>query len=163
MLIGILSDSHDRRPALLTALSQLSELQVTYYIHCGDVGSQLMLDLMAGLPLAFVTGNSDADPSGLVHYGRALGLTASDTSLELTLDDKLLAVTHGDDSLLLENLIESQKYDYVLHGHTHALDNQRLGRTRIINPGALYRATPKTVAVLDTHRDDVQFIPVASV
>ena len=40
--------------------------------------------------------------------------------------------------------------------------DQRIGRTRIINPGALHRASPKTVALLDTERDKLERIVVAT-
>jgi len=36
----------------------------------------------------------------------------------------------------------------------------RVGRMRIINPGALHRANPKTVALLDTAGDSVEFLEI---
>jgi predicted phosphodiesterase len=39
--------------------------------------------------------------------------------------------------------------DYVFHGHTHVAEERKSGRTRVINPGALHRARPKTFAILD--------------
>ena len=40
--------------------------------------------------------------------------------------------------------------------------DSRQGRVRVINPGALYRAARKTVAVLDTVADDLRFLVVHS-
>jgi predicted phosphodiesterase len=43
-------------------------------------------------------------------------------------------------------------------GHSHVPSEQRSGRVRIINPGALYRAATKTVALLDLARDRLEFL-----
>ena len=56
---------------------------------------------------------------------------------------------HGDDAALKRRLILGQQHDYLLQGHTHVPHDQRIGRTRLINPGALHRARTKTVATLD--------------
>ena len=47
--------------------------------------------------------------------------------------------------------------DYILHGHTHCKRDERIGRCRVINPGALHRANPKSVATLDTASDTLTF------
>ena len=39
--------------------------------------------------------------------------------------------------------------------------DERFGKTRIINPGALHRASEKTVALLDLATDQLEFIRVA--
>jgi hypothetical protein len=36
-------------------------------------------------------------------------------------------------------------------------DDRRNGRVRVINPGALYRASPKTVATLDLKADELRY------
>jgi predicted phosphodiesterase len=38
--------------------------------------------------------------------------------------------------------------DFLLHGHTHEVRDERVGSTRIINPGALFRARRYTAALL---------------
>jgi predicted phosphodiesterase len=47
----------------------------------------------------------------------------------------------------------AQEHDYLLQGHTHVRLDECVGRTRIINPGALHRAAVKTVVTLDTRAD----------
>ena len=37
-------------------------------------------------------------------------------------------------------------------------DVLRIGRTRVINPGALFRASEKTVALLDTDTDRLEYV-----
>jgi predicted phosphodiesterase len=60
----------------------------------------------------------------------------------------------------MRRALESQSFDYLLHGHTHVKRDERVGRTRVINPGALHRAREKTVAVLDTATDMLTFLTV---
>jgi len=45
---------------------------------------------------------------------------------------------------------------YILFGHSHRPADLRVGRVRLINPGALDRARPHTVATLDLKRDLVR-------
>ena len=71
-----------------------------------------------------------------------------------------MAVTHGDDGPLLRRLVDAQDHDYVLLGHSHVAGEQRVGRVRLVNPGALHRARVKTVALLDLATDALRWIEV---
>jgi putative phosphoesterase len=157
MLIGILSDTHDRTEALVTALDRLRGRGAEHYIHCGDVGGQRVLDLLAGLPaVTFIWGNNDWDTAGLEAYAEHLKLTCAGRFAELTLDGKHFAVIHGDNFSLKKKLLTEQQYDYLLQGHSHIFADEMAGRTRVINPGALHRAHPKTAALLDTKTDRLE-------
>ena len=50
--------------------------------------------------------------------------------------------------------------DYLLLGHSHARRDERIGATRYINAGALHRARPWTVALLDLAKDEVQTLVI---
>jgi putative phosphoesterase len=160
MRIGIVSDTHDKVDPLRSALRQLQDLGAQYFIHCGDVGGQDVLDAFAGLPLTFIWGNNDWDVTSLEQYASLLGLSCGGRSTEVTLDGKIFAITHGDNALLKRAVLTDQRVDYLLQGHTHHFDDQRVGRIRLINPGALYRAPVKTVALLDTATDRLDRIVV---
>ena len=161
MLIGILSDTHDRAKMMAAAILLLREKKAEFFIHCGDVGEESMLDHLAGLPCAFIWGNNDWDRAGLQRYAQQLGISCYGGQADLTLDGKRLAVIHGDDLRLRQQLLDSQEYDYLLQGHTHVKFDGKVGRTRIINPGALHRARPKTVALLDSQTDRLEFLTVS--
>src|SRR4051812_46113373 len=75
VIVGMLSDTHDRVEAARAGIKLLREHGVEYFIHCGDVGSEQILDLLAGLPAAFVFGNTDWDFRGLQRYARDLNIT----------------------------------------------------------------------------------------
>lgn len=158
MLIGILSDSHDQVETTRSAIGALRDAGAQFFIHCGDVGGEAILDQLAGLPAVFVWGNNDWDRKYLAQYAADLGIDCRGDFAELELDRKRIAVTHGDHSQLMRSAMEPGKFDYLFHGHTHIPTDERLGSLRIINPGALHRARQKTVATLDTAADVVRFI-----
>jgi putative phosphoesterase len=157
VIIGILSDTHDRDQAMAAGLELLRSHGAEFYIHCGDIGAQRCIDLLAGLPSAFVFGNTDYDRVTLTRYAESLGVPCYGNFASLELGGKKVAVLHGDDFRLKQRLIDEQNHDYLLQGHTHLRDDRRIGKMRLINPGALHRATEKTVATLDTQRDLLTF------
>jgi putative phosphoesterase len=160
MIVGILSDTHGRADMAAKAVDVLLQNGAEHLIHCGDVGSREVLDAMAGHPAIFVFGNNDCDFCGLSQYAKDLQITCGNTHGKIQLDDKKAVVTHGDDQVLVRRLIREQQIDYLFLGHTHEKHDERVGKIHIINPGALYRASLKTVAILDTSTDGVRFIPI---
>ena len=163
MRIGILSDTHDRAAATKAGLEMLVARGAEFFIHCGDVGSERVLDNLAGLPAAFVWGNNDFDRPELERYARKLGIACYGTFADLQLGGKRFAIMHGDDFRLRQRVLAEQGHDYLLQGHTHIRMDQRIGSIRCINPGALYRAAEKTVATLDTVTDRLEFHVVAGI
>jgi putative phosphoesterase len=161
MLVGILSDTHDNISTAAAGIAALKAAGAEHFLHCGDVGGEQVLDLLAGLPVAFVWGNNDWDRMGLERYARDLGLQCFGNFGEIELGGKSIAITHGDDSRAVRRVIDGQRHDYLLLGHSHVKADERVGRMRVINPGALHRAREKTVATLDTAADIVRFIAIA--
>jgi hypothetical protein len=161
MLIGIVSDTHDKADTMAAAVALLRGRGAEFFIHCGDVGSPRVLDHLAGLPACFVLGNCDWDRSLLQRYATDIGVACHGPFGDLTLDARRIALIHGDDHALKRRLLAEQRHDYLFQGHTHVREDSRIGKTRLINPGALHRANPKTAALLDTHRDAVEFLIVA--
>jgi putative phosphoesterase len=156
MKIGILSDTHGKDAMAAAAVALLQLHGAEYFIHCGDIGSPQVLDRLAGLKCTVVFGNTDYDRQPLARYARDLGIDCQDPHADLTLAGKRIAVIHGDDGKRMRELIDGQAFDYLLSGHTHEPADFRHGRTRLINPGALHRAIPKTVALLDLALDRLQ-------
>ena len=160
MRVGLLSDTHDRFEAAAAAMRVLRDAQAEAFLHAGDVGSERIIDLLAGENAAFVWGNNDLDRQELSRYAEKLCIKCLDVFGEITLGGKLFAITHGDDQQLIDRVLKEQRHDYLITGHTHVKHDRRIGRVRWINPGALYRAREKTVAILDTESDELQLLPV---
>ena len=93
----------------------------------------------------------------------AAGVTLHEPFGHLEIESTTIAFVHGDDHSLLRSLENSGAYDFVFHGHTHVRAEHRMGPTRVINPGALHRARPKTFAVLDLAAKAVTTVEVPEV
>jgi putative phosphoesterase len=161
MKIGILSDTHAHMLRSIRAVEALLAREIKALLHCGDIGSEEVLDEIAArcaaheIALHAVLGNVDEYEAAAWRGpdGRPIPIRA-----ELTLAGKRIALLHGHRFAALEQAIASGAYDYVCTGHTHQARDERIGRTRVINPGAVYRATPPTVALLDLANDRLEFI-----
>jgi putative phosphoesterase len=160
MRIGILSDTHDRVEAMAAGMAVLRARGVDLYLHCGDVGGQSVLDLLAGEKAIFVWGNTDFDRQALAKYAEGLGIDCRGDVAELQLEGKAIALTHGHDHQIMRRILRGTDHDYLIHGHTHMARDDRVGRLRVINPGALHRAARKSVAVLDLKTDTLEHLPV---
>ena len=169
--LGILSDTHGRADACRMAVQTLLDLGAQALAHCGDVGEEAVLEALAGHPVWFVWGNNDFDRPRLAQYAQDLGLECLDDFGRFSFAGRQFALTHGDDSRLLASLCAAGDAgcaapkapvpdDYLLSGHTHVPHDRRHGRLRWINPGALYRARPKTVALLDVKNDQLLLRPL---
>lgn len=94
-----------------------------------------------------VFGNTDWDARALAGYARNMGMSVHDPSGQLEIDGSTIAFTHGHLESIVGGLLKQQP-DYLLHGHTHRVQDKMYGTTRVINPGALFRASKYTVATL---------------
>jgi putative phosphoesterase len=159
MRIGILSDTHSRYATVETALKLLEEHRVDLLIHCGDIEDAETVWLFPG-NTHFVFGNCDAERSSLRQAMYGIGATLHEPFGRLELAGSKIAFVHGDDNRLLDRLAQGGDYDYLFHGHTHIARDEQTGRTRVINPGALFRARPKTFVVLDLESGEAESVIV---
>jgi putative phosphoesterase len=149
MLIAVLSDTHSRIATIERAISLLRGRGVQTVLHCGDIEDATAVEPFAGLDAHFVLGNCDGDKAGIRKAIAKTGLTLHEPFGDLELAGTRLAFLHGDDGRLLRDLENSGHFDYLFHGHTHQAGERKSGTTRVINPGALHRARPKTFLLLD--------------
>ncbi|MCK4658276.1 MAG: YfcE family phosphodiesterase [Phycisphaerae bacterium] len=157
MLIGIMSDSHGQHRMVTDALRCFDALGVEHVVHCGDICGTAVLDQLVGRPCTFVWGNMDTVDRPLCRYLESVGLPIPPKPpVRLELGGKTFLVFHGHEQGISRAIREMEPH-YALHGHTHAVRDEYIGNIRLINPGALARANPKTVAALDTVADTVIF------
>jgi putative phosphoesterase len=149
MRIGILSDSHGQRLNVSLALADLRERNITTILHCGDIDDTQTVSLFRGFTMHFVFGNCDYDKAELRQAMAEIGATLHESFGSLELKGVKIAFLHGDDARLMRDVEHSGHYDFLFYGHTHKAEEHRTGPTRVINPGALHRARPKTFIVLD--------------
>jgi uncharacterized protein len=149
MQIGIVSDTHSRIATVERAVALLKERGVTTVLHCGDIEDPSAIEPFAGFDAHFVFGNSDGDRDGLRKAIAARGLKLHEPFGNLELAGVKLAFLHGDDAVLRRDVEKSGYFDFLFYGHTHHAEEHLSGTTRVINPGALHRARPKSFLLLD--------------
>lgn len=156
LIVGVMSDTHGNYLAARKAVELFDQEKVDHIIHCGDVGGEEVFNELIGRPLTFVWGNTDSPPPALSAYLQQTGFTLPNgVPARVDLGGKRFAVFHGH-----ERQFRSCKLldvDYVLYGHTHEADVEVLDGKCFVNPGALFRANPKTVAIIDTETSEIRF------
>jgi hypothetical protein len=168
MRVGILSDTHGHVGRTAAAARLLLGRGVKIIIHCGDIGSEGVLAELAAafgpasIPVYAVPGNVDHWDLSVKKFPVATGVHVLGRIGEVDLDGHPAAIIHGDDGQALSDAIAGGRYDYLFTGHTHVSEDTRNGRTRIINPGAIYRAHTPSVAILDTATGSLETLPVQS-
>jgi putative phosphoesterase len=163
MLLGLLSDTHDRLPAIDGLIREMMSRGVGMVLHAGDFCSPLALRpvLENNVTLAGVFGRNDGDHEGLRAYaasGLGIELFESPHSMEVAGQTILLVHDLGD---VAPRSIE--QHSVVVHGFTHREEMKTRGDALIVNPGEgcgwLYG--PPSAAILDTDSRRVEFIQLS--
>jgi uncharacterized protein len=155
MLLGVVSDTHGHVEYTREAVRMLEGFNPAAVIHCGDIGSPEIVPLFAAWPTHFVLGNVDEGGDEIEQAIAAAGQSNHGLFGSLTLGGRRIAFLHGHDTQRLRETIASGAWDLVCSGHTHRRDVRRQKQTVVLNPGALYRATPHSLAIVDLETLDV--------
>jgi putative phosphoesterase len=164
MRIGVVSDTHDRSEVVAEAIRLMLEQHVELVLHCGDIETTETVRLFKAVPTHFVFGNWDKDKARLAAAIKEVGGTHHDSFGAIELAGKRVAWVHSHERHQLRQLEHSEFFDYVFYGHTHVREQHRTGKTLVANPGALFRANPKTCIVLDVATGEIKpiIVPVPS-
>ena len=158
--LGVVSDTHGQVRYSQAAVRMLESLDVQLVLHCGDIGTPAIVDLFTPWPTHFVFGNVDDDRAGLRAAIRSAGLVCHERFGALTIGDLRVAFMHGDDTRLFTETIRNGAWDLVCYGHTHVADQHLQGRTLVLNPGAIYRATPHSIALVTFPELQATIVPL---
>ncbi|MCL2359251.1 MAG: metallophosphoesterase [Nitrososphaerota archaeon] len=159
MLIGIVSDSHDNLLLIDKAVQILNSQKVSLVLHAGDYVSPFTITKfkLLNCPLIGVLGNNDGDHELLKRrFSETTNCTIQGRFAQITREDFRIGLLHGDETELLNAIIESNHFDFVVHGHSHLQGIVRRGKTLAINPGELcgYLTGKPTITLLDTTRKE---------
>lgn len=157
-MIGVISDTHDNVVNVIKAVKVFENANVDFIIHCGDVIAPATVKYFKGMHTKIVKGNCDGD---IEHTKQVLEEIKGEYLGEvgkLDILGKKILVYHGGNQGKLQEFIDKQEYDYVLTGHTHESRDERIGKTRVINPGAHYYGGENKVVLLDLEQDKVEFV-----
>lgn len=130
MLLGIISDTHDRLPAIDAALALFKDRGVEALIHPGDFIAPFALNRVLAFegPIHATFGNNDGERAGL----RKLMPELDDGPLFLELGGRTILVHHFIDWI---DPADRARAEVIITGHTHEVDTRRDGGQLWLNPG----------------------------
>jgi uncharacterized protein len=131
-------------------------------LHCGDIDSPAAVRLFTPVPTHFVFGNWDQRTSALQSAIRDVRGVLYDPVGRLQVRGKRLAWVHGHVRRQRQTLETSGEFDFIFYGHSHRAEGHRSGKTIVINPGALFRARIKSVALVDLSTGEWEHLAVAT-
>jgi putative phosphoesterase len=165
MLIGIISDTHDNLPLIDKAVKRLNGEKVALVLHAGDYVAPFVIPKFKALnaKLIGVFGNNDGDHELLrKRFSECENCEIRGRFAEIDADGFKIALLHGDETELLEALVNCGGFDAVVHGHLHATGSRQKGKTMVVNPGEVcgYLTGKSTIALLDTVKRKARIIEI---
>ena len=160
MIVGILSDTHNESHNIQKALAIFEKNKPELLIFCGDATTIASLEWFCEFPMIYVFGNGDFLTGEIQAFLKAYNpLNFAGYAFEGELGGKFIGVTHGHLEEKLNEMLQSNRFDYVFTGHTHLRMDKRIGKTRVINPGSLggLKKQSRSVAFLDLATDELSF------
>ena len=165
MLIGLISDTHDNLPMIEKAVKRLNQEKVELVLHAGDYVAPFVIPKFKALncKLIGVFGNNDGDHDLLrKRFSETINCEVRGRFAEIDVEDFKIALLHGDETELLNALINHGNFDAIVHGHSHANISQKNGKTLIVNPGETcgYLTGNATIAMLNTIKREAKIIDI---
>lgn len=144
MKICIVSDSHDNRSFLETAVREAVAAGATAVLHCGDVVAPGTLEVIKpfGIPVHVIHGNNTGDLNVMNHIASKtannVNYYGQDAGIEL--GGKRIFLVHFPD--IAETMATTGNWDLVCCGHSHRaetriIENNAGGKTSLVNPGTV--------------------------
>jgi len=161
MVIGIMSDTHDRIDAIEAAINFFNQHNVTDILHAGDLVSPLVVPKFSKLKarLHYVWGNNEGDREFIKARFDELGIKPLGDFASLELEGRKIALLHGTHEHIVDSLVKCGLYDIVIRGHNHRAEIVS-GPTLLVNPGEVcgYLSGSQTVALLDLEKLKAEII-----
>ncbi|MFN3966530.1 MAG: metallophosphoesterase [Endomicrobiia bacterium] len=159
MKIGIISDTHENMPLIARAVEIFNNEKTELVLHAGDIISPITFKEFKNLKckLIAVYGNNDGERKFLSEKFSQIG-EIHNRYYETEIEGNKVLLMHEPD--LLESIISSQKYDVVIYGHTHKIDQRTEGKTLVLNPGECggWLTGKSTIALLELPSKKVRLI-----
>jgi len=164
MIVGIISDTHDRLPFIERAIKKMNEEKVELVLHAGDYCAPFVASRFKPLKVKMigVYGNNDAEKELLRRNFNEIGVEIRGRFAEIHVDGLKVALLHGEEAELLNSLLNAEAYDVIVYGHTHRSEIKRKNGALVINPGEAcgYLSGKATIGLLDTSTMDATIIPI---
>ena len=160
MKIGILSDTHNNLSNIQKALAIFSNYHPERLIYCGDGTTVESIQWFCEYPIIYTFGNGDMTTGDIANTLKAFNKeNFAGFVYKGELANRKVAAIHGHWMDQLDELTSYGKYDYVFTGHTHTRMDEKVGKTRLINPGAVggSGSESRSIAILDLVSDELIF------
>jgi len=155
MLIGLISDTHDRLPMIDRGLTVFRDRGVQVLIHPGDFIAPFAVKPLVdfGKPIHATFGNNDGERAGL----KKLLPDLVEGPLFVELAGRVILIHHFIDWCRPEDI---ERADIVLTGHTHQARVHEESGKLFVNPGECcgWVTGQCTVALLDTDGPSVEIV-----
>ena len=165
MKIGIISDSHDDVNNVNKAINIFQEEKVKAIIHAGDIISPPIIKEFkkltdGGVKFFGIFGNNDGEKKGLENAFSYINGELLGDEGKIEIDGLKICIYHGQDTHKKEKIINSQKFDIFIYGHSHTKDSvvvkNKKRETIVLNPGSSHRQAL-------TNFSDPQYFPAPSI
>jgi len=135
--IAIMSDSHDNTENSAQAVNIANERGCEALFHLGDITSPFCAEQLSAFHgrVSAVFGNCDGEVEGLKKTFNSFGGDIQKPPFELEVDNQRMILLH--EPILLDDLIHSDKIDYIFYGHLHTVDLRQERHIYILNPGEI--------------------------
>jgi uncharacterized protein len=160
MRIGVVSDTHGHVDRAQAAVRMLGSLEVEQVLHCGDIGTMEVVQQFERWTTRFVFGNCDTNVEKFAQQITEAGQICCGWLGDFELEGVRIALLHSHRGDEFRQAIASPDYRLVCYGHTHlAASDEKPGKL-VLNPGALYRANPPSLAVVELPSCEATIIPL---
>lgn len=160
MRVGLMSDTHDRLPAIDGLLREMQARGIGFVLHCGDYCSpfSLLPFLEHSVALAGIFGRNDGDHEGIRAVAtRGVGIELFESPHSMELAGQRILLVHDIGDVAQHSL---DQHAIVVHGFTHREEMKTRGETLIVNPGEAcgwLHGVP-SAAIIDLDTRQVEFI-----
>jgi hypothetical protein len=147
------------------AVKRLNEEKVELVLHAGDYVAPFVIPKFKPLDckLIGVFGNNDGDHELLrKRFSETSNCEVRGRFAEIDVDSFRIALLHGDETELLNALVNHGNFDAVVHGHSHSEVSRKNGKTLVVNPGEVcgYLTGKPTIALLDTVKRESKILEI---
>jgi uncharacterized protein len=163
MLVAIISDVHNNETNLKKVLDYCVLKKIETIVCCGDLASEETLEFLnANFPgkIHYTFGNMDEGQlKNHINTKVYKRTNIYNPYGEIEIDGQKIAFVHYPDSA--KKLSETEKYDFIFHGHTHKPWTEKIGNAILLNPGNVAgEIYPPTFAVWDTKNGSFNLIRI---
>jgi putative phosphoesterase len=160
MKIAIISDTHDNTTTLKKAVGLIKKEKIKTIIHCGDIFKpetlkQGLKEYQGKIYIIFSEADAGFSKIPEDSFEDLPKSKVFKKSGQIKIGGKKIAFCHFPE--IGRDLAKTQKYDLVFYGHTHKPWEEKIGKTRMVNPGNIAGLFFRpSFAIYDTKTDKLE-------